>query len=64
MAVFGALLGVAVGVVFGVTATLALPDAFVNDVRIPWTTLAIYVAVSAAAGLVVLDTEVGSSVRG
>ena len=31
MAVFGALLG---GVVFGVAATLALPDAFVNDVRI------------------------------
>ena len=52
VAVFGALLGVAVGVVFGVAATLALPDAFVNDVRIPWTTLAIYVAVSAAAGLV------------
>ena len=52
VAVFGALLGVAVGVVFGVAATLALPDAFVNDVRIPWATLAVYVAVSAAAGLV------------
>ena len=52
VAVFGALLGVAVGVVFGVAATLALPDAFVNDVRIPWTTLAVYVAVSALAGLI------------
>ena len=52
VAVFGALLGVAVGVVFGVAATLALPDAFVNDVRIPWATLALYVAVSAAAGLI------------
>ncbi len=52
VAVFGALLGVAVGVVFGVAATLALPDAFVSDVQIPWVTLAVYVAVSAAAGLV------------
>lgn len=47
VAVFSALLGVAVGVVFGVAATLALPGAFVNDVRIPSATL----AVSAAAGL-------------
>ena len=52
VAVFGALLGVAVGVVFGVAATLALPEAFVSDVQIPWVTLAIYVAVSAAAGLI------------
>jgi len=52
VAVFGALLGVAVGVVFGVAATLALPDAFVSDVQIPWVTLAVYVAVSAAAGLI------------
>ena len=52
VAVFGALLGVAVGVVFEVAATLALPEAFVSDVQIPWATLAIYVAVSAAAGLI------------
>ena len=51
VAVFGGLLGVTVGTVFGVATTLALPDSFVQVVAVPWLDLAAFVAISAVAGL-------------
>ena len=51
VAVFGGLLGVTVGTVFGVATTLALPESFVQLVAVPWLDLAAFVAVSAVAGL-------------
>ena len=52
VAVFGGLLGVTVGTVFGVATTLALPESFVQTLAVPWLDLAFFVAISAIAGLV------------
>ena len=51
VAVFGGLLGVAVGTVFGVATALALPESFVQTVAVPWLDLAVFVVISAVAGL-------------
>ncbi len=51
VAVFGGLLGVTVGTVFGVATTLALPESFVQTVAVPWLDLVVFVAISAVAGL-------------
>ena len=51
VAVFGGLLGVTVGTVFGVATTLALPESFVQVVAVPWLDLVGFVAISAVAGL-------------
>ena len=51
VATFGGLLGVTVGMVFGVAAVLAIPDTFVADVAVPTGTLAAYVGASAVAGV-------------
>ena len=52
VAVFGGLLGVTIGTVFGVATTLALPESFVQTLAVPWLDLAFFVAISAIAGLV------------
>ena len=52
VAVFGGLLGVTVGTVFGVAATVAIPDTFVADVAVPVRELLIYVILAGVAGLV------------
>ncbi len=52
VATFGGLLGVVVGTVFGVAATIAIPDTFVDDVAIPVVTLLVYVILAGVAGLV------------
>jgi len=51
VAVFGGLLGVTVGTVFGVATTLALPESFVQTVAVPWLDLVVFVVISAVAGL-------------
>ncbi|MXZ96430.1 MAG: ABC transporter permease [Acidimicrobiaceae bacterium] len=51
VAVFGGLLGVTVGTVFGVATTLALPESFVQVVAVPWLDLVVFVVISAVAGL-------------
>jgi len=51
VAVFGGLLGVTVGTVFGVATALALPESFVQAVAVPWLDLVIFVVISAVAGL-------------
>ena len=52
VAVFGGLLGVTIGTVFGVATTLALPESFVQTLAVPWLDLVFFVAISAIAGLV------------
>ena len=51
VAVFGGLLGVTVGTVFGVATTLALPESFVQTLAVPWLDLVFFVVISAVAGL-------------
>ena len=51
VATFGGLLGVAVGVVLGIAAALAMPDSFVTGVDVPVGSLVIYVVVAGLAGL-------------
>ncbi|MDH3293355.1 MAG: FtsX-like permease family protein [Acidimicrobiia bacterium] len=51
VSVFGALLGVAVGIAFGWIAVLAIPGEMIDKVAIPYGSLAIYVVVAALAGL-------------
>jgi len=52
VSLFGALLGVALGVVFGWIAVLAIPDSFISTLAVPWATLVVYVVISALAGLI------------
>ncbi len=52
VSLFGALLGVVVGLVFGWVAVLAIPESFISELAIPTTTLVIYVIVATIAGLV------------
>lgn len=49
---FGAILGTAVGLVFGWAAVAALPDEFISTFDVPIPTLVIFVLVASAAGLV------------
>lgn len=51
VSVFGALLGVAVGLLLGVAATLAMPESVVMMVRVPWGTLLVVVVVAALFGM-------------
>ena len=51
VSLFGAVLGVAVGVVFGLAATAALPDSFLDRIAIPTGTLLGLVVVAMLAGL-------------
>lgn len=52
VSVFGALLGVAMGLLLGWAAVLAIPDSFISEVGIPWLQLVIFVIVGAVIGLV------------
>jgi putative ABC transport system permease protein len=51
VSLFGALLGVAVGLLFGWVAVIAIPDSLINQLAIPGPTLAIYVVIATIAGL-------------
>jgi putative ABC transport system permease protein len=52
VSLFGALLGVVVGLFFGWIAVVAIPDSIISKLAIPVTTLLIYVVVATVAGLV------------
>jgi putative ABC transport system permease protein len=51
VSLFGALLGVVVGLFFGWIAVIAIPDSIISQLAIPVTTLVIYVVVATVAGL-------------
>lgn len=51
IAVFGAVLGVGVGLAFGVVATSAMPPSLVGELAVPYKTLAIIVVVAALSGI-------------
>ncbi|MXZ78000.1 MAG: FtsX-like permease family protein [Acidimicrobiia bacterium] len=51
VAVFGGLMGITVGVLFGWATVEIIPDNFVSSFAIPWGTLWIYLVVVAVAGL-------------
>jgi putative ABC transport system permease protein len=51
VSLFGALLGVAVGLLFGWIAVTAIPDSFIDELAIPGGMLAIYVVIATIAGL-------------
>ncbi len=52
VSVFGALLGVVVGIVFGWIAVLAIPGDTIDRLTVPYLSLAVYVVIAALAGLV------------
>jgi putative ABC transport system permease protein len=52
VAVFGGLMGITVGVLFGWATVEIIPDSFVSSFSIPWGTLWIYLVIVAVAGLV------------
>ena len=51
VSLFGALLGVVVGLAFGWLAVLAIPESIINQLSIPTVTLVIYVIIATIAGL-------------
>ena len=51
VSVFGALLGIVLGTIFGVAAVIAIPDTFIDTVAIPWGGLVQYVIIAAIAGI-------------
>ena len=51
VSLFGALLGVLVGIAFGWVAVLAIPDSVIDRLAIPFTTLLVYVVIATIAGL-------------
>jgi len=51
IALFGGLLGVAMGVLFGLAAIAALPETFVDLVSIPYVSLLNYLLVSGIFGM-------------
>jgi putative ABC transport system permease protein len=51
VSVFGALLGVAMGLLLGWAAVLAIPDSFISAVGIPWGSIVVYLFVAAIFGV-------------
>jgi len=52
VSLFGALLGVVVGVAFGWVALLAIPESIIDRLAVPVPTLAVYAVVATLAGLI------------
>ncbi len=52
VSLFGALLGVVVGLAFGWLAVIAIPASIINQLAIPTLTLVIYVIIASLAGLI------------
>ena len=50
VSLFGALLGIVVGLFFGWLAVVAMPESIIDTLAIPYLTLAVYAAVATVAG--------------
>ena len=51
VSLFGALLGIALGILFGIAGVRAIPDSVIDKVAIPWTTLVVIVVMSGLIGV-------------
>jgi putative ABC transport system permease protein len=51
VSLFGALLGLVVGLFFGWVAVIAIPESIIGSIDIPFGTLAVYAVIAAVAGL-------------
>ena len=51
ISLFGSLLGIALGLVLGAAAVIAIPDSFVSSIGIPWGQLAAYTVVGGGLGV-------------
>ncbi len=52
VALFGGLLGIGLGLIFGVACVQIIPDDFVSEIAIPWGSLVTYLVVAALAGII------------
>ena len=52
IALYGGVLGIGLGIVFAATIVNVLPNDFISDLTIHWWTLAAYLIIAAAAGLI------------
>ena len=52
VSLFGAILGVLIGIVFGWLAVIAIPDSVIDRLAVPFPTLGIYVVIATIAGLI------------
>lgn len=52
VSMFGALLGVVVGIAFGWIAVLAIPGDLIDRLAVPYVSLVIYVVIATIAGLI------------
>ena len=50
VSLFGAILGVVIGIVFGWLAVIAIPDSLIDRLAVPFPTLVIYVVIATIAG--------------
>ena len=51
ISLFGSLLGIALGLVLGAAAVVAIPDSFVSSIGIPWGQLVVYALVGGGLGV-------------
>ncbi|MFW2380349.1 MAG: ABC transporter permease [Acidimicrobiales bacterium] len=51
VSLFGALLGIALGILFGIAGVRAIPDNVIDKVAIPWTTLIVIVVMAGLIGV-------------
>ncbi len=51
VSLFGALLGIALGILFGIAGVRAIPDSVIDKVAIPWTTLIVIVVMAGLIGV-------------
>ncbi len=63
VSLFGAILGVVVGVVFGWLAVVAIPDSVIDRLAVPAATLALYVVIATIAGLLVASLPARRAAR-
>ncbi|MDH3752600.1 MAG: FtsX-like permease family protein, partial [Acidimicrobiia bacterium] len=52
IAVFGGILGLVLGIAFGVIAVIVIPDSIVDTIDIPPVQLILYLVIAALAGLI------------
>lgn len=52
VSVFGSVLGIAMGLVLGAAAVIAIPDSFISKIGIPWFQIVIFLVIGAMIGVI------------